>query len=102
MIRPTILLLLVTSSLPAQAPRDVVARAVQAMGGEAAVRGLRNKTADFYSAISSSAGKGLSPPGPRSVRRIITDYAARHPTTRRSGAPRRGESQARIVAAASG
>src|SRR5574341_151931 len=35
---------------PAAAPRDLVAQAVAAMGGESAVRGIRNYTITFYSA----------------------------------------------------
>lgn len=79
MTRLTILgLLLVTSTLSAQTPRDIVARAVQAMGGEAAVRGLRNKTIDFYS-TNFQLGQEETPLSPPRATinygRIITDYA---------------------------
>jgi glyoxylase-like metal-dependent hydrolase (beta-lactamase superfamily II) len=66
------------SPLAAQSPRDIVARAVQAMGGEAAVRGLRNKTVDFYSSNFQLGQEEtpLSPPRATvSYGRIITDYA---------------------------
>ena len=64
--------------LPAQSPRDVVARAVEAMGGETAVRGLRNKAVDFYSTNFQLGQEEtpLSPPRATvSYGRIITDYA---------------------------
>jgi glyoxylase-like metal-dependent hydrolase (beta-lactamase superfamily II) len=66
------------SGVLAQSPRDVVARAVQAMGGEAAVRGLRNKTVDFYSSNFQLGQEEtpLSPPRATvSYGRIVTDYA---------------------------
>lgn len=66
------------SLLVAQSPREVVARAVNAMGGEAALRGLRNKTTDFYSA-SFQLGQEETPRSPPratvSYGRIVTDYA---------------------------
>ncbi len=103
MTRLTVLGLLVTSSLSAQTPRDIVARAVQAMGGEAALRGLRNKTIDFYS-TNFQLGQEETPLSPPRATvnygRIITDYAGtRQLTTQEarvlSGAVNR---QRRIVA----
>lgn len=77
-------LALAPTALLAQSPRDVVARAVQAMGGEAALRGLRNKSVEFYSA---NFGLGqeetpLSPPRASvSYGRIVTDYAGNRQLT---------------------
>src|SRR5262245_30165807 len=68
----------IPSTLAAQAPRDIVARAVQAMGGETALRGLRNKTVDFYSSNFQLGQEEtpLSPPRATvAYGRIITDYA---------------------------
>lgn len=96
-------LLLVPSPLPAQSPRDIVTRAVQAMGGEAAVRALRNKTIDFYS-TNFQLGQEEAPLSPPRATinygRIITDYAGtRQLTTQEvrvlTGAVNRGR---RIVA----
>ena len=42
-------LILLSSLAQTPAPRDLVARAVTAMGGESAVRGIRNYTISFYS-----------------------------------------------------
>jgi glyoxylase-like metal-dependent hydrolase (beta-lactamase superfamily II) len=42
-------LILLSSLAQTPAPRDLVARAVTAMGGESAVRGIRNYTIAFYS-----------------------------------------------------
>ena len=47
---PLVLLsLLAQTPAPKSAPRELVARAVTAMGGESAVRGIRNYTITFYS-----------------------------------------------------
>jgi len=42
-------LILLSSLAQTPAPRDLVARAVMAMGGENAVRGIQNYTISFYS-----------------------------------------------------
>ena len=59
-------------------PASLIDRALQAMGGETAVRGLRNKAVDFNSA-SFALGQEetpLSPPrATLSYGRIVTDYA---------------------------
>ena len=59
-------------------PASLIEGALQAMGGEAAVRGLRNKAVDFNSA-SFALGQEetpLSPPRATiSYGRIVTDYA---------------------------
>ena len=79
-----LLLALFPTFLSAQAPRDVVARAVQAMGGETALRGLRNKTVDFYSTNFQLGQEEtpLSPPRATvSYGKIITDYAGNRQLT---------------------
>jgi hypothetical protein len=96
-------ILLVPALLPAQAPRDIVSRAVQAMGGEAAVRGLRNKTVDFYSSNFQLGQEEtpLSPPRATvSYGRIITDYAGNRQLTTQEARVLTGavNKQRRIVA----
>ena len=71
-------LMLLTSLAQTPAPRDLVARAVTAMGGEAAVRGVRSYTISFY---STNFGLGqeetpLSPPRPTiTIGTQTTDFA---------------------------
>jgi glyoxylase-like metal-dependent hydrolase (beta-lactamase superfamily II) len=71
--------LLVLSTLAqTPAPRDVVARAVTAMGGETAVRGLRGSAIDFYQA-TFGLGQEETPASPAranlTIGRQVTDYA---------------------------
>src|SRR6266566_1337834 len=71
--------LLVLSTLAqTPAPRDLVARAVTAMGGETAVRGLRGSAIDFYQA-TFALGQEETPASPAranlTVGRQVTDYA---------------------------
>src|SRR5438034_3636497 len=71
--------LLVLSTLAqTPAPRDLVARAVTAMGGETAVRGLRGSAIDFYQAMFA-LGQEETPASPAranlTVGRQVTDYA---------------------------
>ncbi len=76
--RIAVLVLALAPALSAQTPRDVVARAVQAMGGEAALRGLRNKTIEFYS-TNYQLGQEETPLSPPRAAinygRIVTDYS---------------------------
>jgi glyoxylase-like metal-dependent hydrolase (beta-lactamase superfamily II) len=82
-IRPVFLALtaaiLIGSPSRAQAPAELVRRAVQAVGGEAALRSLTGTVAEFN---SSSFGLGqeetpLSPPrGPIAFGRTVTDFGA--------------------------
>src|SRR5258705_12011970 len=72
--------LLVLSTLAqTPAPRDLVARAVTAMGGETAVRGLRGSTIDFYQA-TFGLGQEETPASPAranvTIGRPLTDYPA--------------------------
>jgi glyoxylase-like metal-dependent hydrolase (beta-lactamase superfamily II) len=71
--------LLVLSTLAqTPAPRDLVARAVTAMGGETAVRGLRGSAIDFYQA-TFGLGQEETPASPAranlTIGRQVTDYA---------------------------
>ena len=71
--------LLVLSTLAqTPAPRDLVARAVTAMGGETAVRGLRGSAIDFYQAMFA-LGQEETPASPAranlTIGRQVTDYA---------------------------
>ncbi len=71
--------LLVLSTLAqTPAPRDLVARAVTAMGGETAVRGLRGSAIDFYQA-TFALGQEETPASPAranlTIGRQTTDYA---------------------------
>lgn len=72
-------LILLSSLAQTPAPRDLVARAVTAMGGEAAVRGIRNYTVTFYQ-TSFALGQEETPQSP--ARAAITtgtqttDFAA--------------------------
>lgn len=56
-------LILLTSLAQTPAPRDLVARAVTALGGEAAVRGVRNATVSFYQ-ITFGLGQEETPLSP--------------------------------------
>ena len=64
--------------LPAQTPRDVVARAVAAMGGEPALRGLTSVSVDFYTA-TFGLGQEETPQSQAranfAVGQTLTDYA---------------------------
>lgn len=73
--------LILLSSLaqkPAPAPRDLIARAVTAMGGDSAVRGLRSSAIDFYQ-VTFGLGQEETPASPPratiSIGRQVTDYA---------------------------
>ena len=74
---PLILLSSLAQS-PAPAPRELVARAVAAMGGETAVRGVRGAAVDFYQVIFG-LGQEETPGSPPRANLIIgkqvTDYA---------------------------
>jgi glyoxylase-like metal-dependent hydrolase (beta-lactamase superfamily II) len=63
---------------PARAPRDLVARAVTAMGGDSAVRGLRSSAIDFYQ-VTFALGQEETPASPPraniTIGRQVTDYA---------------------------
>lgn len=63
----------------AQSPRDIVARGLDAIGGEAAVRGLATLTTDFYS-INFTLGQSELPASPPraslAVGRLVTDWRA--------------------------
>ena len=62
-------LILLSSLAQTPAPRDLVARAVTAMGGETAVRGIRNFTVTFY---SSAFGLGQEETPESPARATIT------------------------------
>jgi len=63
---------------PASTPRDRIARALTAMGGEQAVRGLNNVTIEFYGA-NYALGQEETPDSPARANmvagRTTTDYA---------------------------
>jgi glyoxylase-like metal-dependent hydrolase (beta-lactamase superfamily II) len=71
-------LILLSSLAQAPAPRDLVARAVTAMGGEKAVRGIQNYTISFYS-MNFGLGQEETPLSPPRATVTIgtqtTDYA---------------------------
>ena len=71
-------LLLLTSLAQTPAPRDLVARAVTAMGGENVVRGIQNYTISFYS-MNFGLGQEETPLSPPRATITIgtqtTDYA---------------------------
>lgn len=75
--------LLAGTPLDAQTPRDIIARALAAMGGEQAVRGVRAVTTDFYS-VAFALGQEETPESPAraSVQagRIIADYGGNRRT----------------------
>ncbi len=70
-------LLVLTTFAQTPAPRDLVARAVTAMGGETAVRGLRGSAIDFYQA-TFGLGQEETPASPAranvTIGRQLTDY----------------------------
>jgi glyoxylase-like metal-dependent hydrolase (beta-lactamase superfamily II) len=70
--------LLGAAPLGAQAPRDVVARAVAAMGGEPALRSVRSVSVDFYTA-TFGLGQEETPQSQAratlAVGQTLTDYA---------------------------
>ena len=72
-------LILLSSLAQTPAPRDVVARAVTAMGGENAVRGIRNVTLTFYS-MNFALGQEETPQSPPRANIVFgtqtIDYAA--------------------------
>ncbi|MGH7673184.1 MAG: MBL fold metallo-hydrolase, partial [Gemmatimonadales bacterium] len=79
--RPILVLVALTataSSAGAQTPRDVVARAVAAMGGEQALRGVRAVTTDFYTA-TFALGQEETPASPARANSVVgqtsADYA---------------------------
>ena len=71
-------LLLLASLAQTPAPRDLVARAVTAMGGESALRGLRSYTISFYS-TAFGLGQEETPQSPArptiTIGTQTTDYA---------------------------
>jgi glyoxylase-like metal-dependent hydrolase (beta-lactamase superfamily II) len=70
-------LVLLSTLAQTPAPRDLVARAVTAMGGEPAVRALRGSAVDFYQA-TFALGQEETPASPAranlTIGRQITDY----------------------------
>ncbi len=68
----------VPAVLAAQSPRALVVRAVEAAGGETALRGLRNKVVDFTGA-SFAVGQEETPESPARATilfgKVTTDYA---------------------------
>lgn len=67
-----------TAQTPPPSPRDVVARAITAMGGEPALRGLRGLTVDFYTATFALGQEETSSSPARaniSMGQTNTDYA---------------------------
>jgi hypothetical protein len=75
-------LLLAAAPATAQTPRDIVARAIAAMGGEA-LRAVRAVTTDFYS-VAFALGQEETPESPArasvQVGRITADYAGNRRT----------------------
>jgi glyoxylase-like metal-dependent hydrolase (beta-lactamase superfamily II) len=71
-------LLTAAGSSSGQTPKDVVARALVAMGGEPAVRAIRAVTTDYYSA-TFALGQEETPESPARASiqfgRVTTDYA---------------------------
>ena len=71
-------LILLSSLAQAPAPRDLVARAVTAMGGESALREGRSVTATFYS-VNFGLGQEETPQSPPrasvTIGTLTTDYA---------------------------
>lgn len=71
-------LILLSTLAQTPAPRDLVARAVAAMGGETAVRGLRGSAIDFYQSTFALGQEETSASPPRAnviIGRQLTDYA---------------------------
>jgi glyoxylase-like metal-dependent hydrolase (beta-lactamase superfamily II) len=77
------LLIAAAVSSAAQTPRAIVARALAAMGGEQAVRGVRAVTTEYYS-VTFALGQEETPESPAratvQVGRITADYAANRKT----------------------
>jgi len=75
--------LLAAAPVDAQTPRDIVARALAAMGGEQALRGIRAVTTDYYS-MTFALGQEETPESPArasvQVGRITADYGGNRRT----------------------
>jgi glyoxylase-like metal-dependent hydrolase (beta-lactamase superfamily II) len=75
--------LLFAAPVDAQTPRDIVARALTAMGGEQALRGIHAVATDFYS-VTFALGQEETPESPAratvQVGRITADYAGNRKT----------------------
>lgn len=73
-----LILLSTLAQTPAAAPRDLVARAVTAMGGESALRGVRSTSTDFYQ-TTFAIGQEETPASPPRANvimgRQVTDFA---------------------------
>src|SRR5216117_427857 len=73
-----LILLSTLAQTPAPAPRDLVARALAAMGGVTAVRGLRGSTVAFYQATFALGQEETPASPPRAnltIGQQVTDYA---------------------------
>jgi glyoxylase-like metal-dependent hydrolase (beta-lactamase superfamily II) len=72
-----LILLSTLAQTPAPAPRDLVARAVTAMGGESALRGVRGTSVDFYQTMFALGQEETPASPPRAnviIGRQVTDY----------------------------
>src|SRR6266700_414567 len=73
-----LILLSTLAQTPAPAPHDLVARAVTAMGGESALRGLRGSAIDFYQ-VTFTLGQEETPASPAranlTIGQQVTDYS---------------------------
>lgn len=73
-----LILLSTLAQTPAPTPRDLVARAVTAMGGESALRGVRSASMDFYQ-TTFAIGQEETPASPPRANvimgRQVTDFA---------------------------
>lgn len=78
-----LLLAAAPAPVPAQTPRDIVVRAIAAMGGEQALRGIRAVATDFYS-VAFALGQEETPESPArasiQVGRITADFAGNRRT----------------------
>jgi glyoxylase-like metal-dependent hydrolase (beta-lactamase superfamily II) len=78
-----LLLIAVLLQTPSPPPRELVTRAVAAMGGESALRGLRALSVDFYT-MTFALGQEETPASPPraniSIGQQITDYAGSRQT----------------------
>jgi glyoxylase-like metal-dependent hydrolase (beta-lactamase superfamily II) len=81
MIVPAVPLILLSTlaqnPAPAPAPRELVARAVTAMGGESALRGVRGTSVDFYQTTFALGQEETPASPPRAnviIGRQVTDY----------------------------
>ncbi len=74
-----LILLSTLAQTPSPAPRDLVARAIAAMGGETAVRGLHGSAIEYYQA-TFALGQEETPASPAranlTIGRQVTDYAS--------------------------